>query len=495
MDDQKDVPSLAQYAQELSKARVLVIGDLMLDRFITGGIERISPEAPVPVFSVLGTSEMLGGAGNVLRNLATLGAECVLVAALGDDEAAGSVEALISRETGAVLLGPKLPSVATTLKSRFVSGGQQVLRVDEDMPNPFSSSAEVALIEAISEAPGRFGAIILSDYGKGVVSDAVIDASIKRAAQDEAPLLVDPKGSDFSRYRGAQFVTPNRAELAQATGQPTGNTEEVEQACATLVQRSGISGVLATRSEQGMTLAEMSETKTTHFTHIPVRARDVFDVAGAGDTVIGVFAAGLSIGSPPAQAARLANYAGGVVVGKPGTATVSVDELLSAIGNSEGETGLGMALTCDAARKRVQEWKEAGLSVGFTNGCFDLLHPGHIHLLKQARSVCDRLVIGLNSDASVQRLKGADRPIRTAVDRACVLSSLSVVNAVVEFEEDTPLNLIQTLRPDVLIKGADYKIDEVVGADAVKTWGGRVFLAELLEGHSTTGTVAKLPKP
>ncbi|MEX0758581.1 MAG: D-glycero-beta-D-manno-heptose 1-phosphate adenylyltransferase, partial [Tistlia sp.] len=301
-------------------------------------------------------------------------------------------------------------------------------------------------------------------------------------------VVIDPKGRDYGLYRGASFVTPNRRELQEATGLPVGEPEEVVAACRRIIAEHDIEAVLATLSEQGMMLVR----RDAEAMHLPAEAREVFDVSGAGDTVLASFGAALAAGASPEAAAQLANVAASVVVGKRGTAVAYPAEILRA---AQAQRLHGAELKILDARTAAQEagdWRRAGLTVGFTNGCFDLLHPGHIHLIEQARSACDRLIVGLNSDASVKRLKGEGRPIQEEAARAAVLASLSGVERVVVFAEDTPLELIRTLRPDVLVKGSDYALEEVVGRDLVESWGGRVVLAELKEGHSTSATIRKL---
>jgi D-beta-D-heptose 7-phosphate kinase/D-beta-D-heptose 1-phosphate adenosyltransferase len=299
--------------------------------------------------------------------------------------------------------------------------------------------------------------------------------------------VVDPKGRDFGKYRGATLVTPNRQELALATGLPTETDEDVAAAGRRVIEAHGIAAVLATRSERGMTLVERD---AVH--HLPARAREVFDVSGAGDTVVAIVAASIAAGAPLPLAAKLANLGAGVVVGKVGTAVVHPAEILTALHESEFMDAEAKVATLQTMLDRALTWRRRGWRVGFTNGCFDLLHPGHVSLLKQARAACDRLVVGLNSDSSVKRLKGADRPIQGETSRAAVLASLAAVDLVVIFHEDDPMKLINALRPDVLVKGADYRLDEVVGAAEVQSWGGKVVLANILNGHSTSDTIRRM---
>lgn len=471
----------------LTHATVLVVGDVMLDRFVHGAVDRISPEAPIPVLSVKGRSTVPGGAGNVVCNIAAVGAKSVLVSVTGDDPAADELGGLLENKPGLSLTLIRDTARPTTVKTRFLAGGQQLLRADEETAHALDSETEAALIAAIDMALPRCGAIVLSDYGKGVLTDGVIKAVIDRAHKAGIPVLVDPKGRDYGRYSGADLLTPNRAELSLATGLAMDSDQDVEAACAAAIRDFGTAGILATRSEKGMTLADAESVL-----HIPAQAREVFDVVGAGDTVIALMASALASGLDKGNAARLANLGGGVVVGKTGTAVARPEELVAAAHGAAWQEGERKVLTLAGMVDQVGLWRLQGKSVGFTNGCFDLLHPGHVHLLQQAREQCDRLVVGLNSDESVSRLKGPERPVHNETARATVLASLASVDAVVVFGEDTPLDLIRALKPDVLVKGQDYTVETVVGAEDVQSWGGKVFLAGLLDGHSTTGTVKKL---
>jgi len=478
---------LTKWLHALTQARVLVVGDVMLDRYVYGTVERISPEAPIPVLRVEREAAMLGGAGNVLRNLAALGVASRFLAVVGDDAAGREVAALIAAEPE-VDNGLRVePGRTTSIKERALAGSQQLLRLDRETLAPLAEETARALVAAAEAALPSAGAVVLSDYGKGTLSDAVLPALLAAARAHKVPLLVDPKGRDFARYRGAALVTPNRRELREASGLPVGSDAEIESACRALVERCGLGGVLATRSEQGLSLVTAEGAW-----HVPARARAVFDVSGAGDTVAAVAGAALAAGLAPEQAARLANLAAGVVVGKVGTAVARPEEIVAALQESELAQSEAKVAGLESLLGRVADWRRAGLKVGFTNGCFDLLHPGHVSLLRQARAACDRLIVGLNNDASVTRLKGEGRPVQPAAARATVLSSLADVDQVVVFAEDTPAALIEALRPDVLVKGADYALDQVVGADLVQAYGGRVLLVELEPGHSTSETIRRL---
>jgi D-beta-D-heptose 7-phosphate kinase / D-beta-D-heptose 1-phosphate adenosyltransferase len=483
-----DIGSLSSLLGQLNSSHVVCVGDVMLDRFVEGDVKRISPEAPIPVFSVRRETEMLGGAGNVARNIAAFGGQAALVSVVGDDAAGLRLCDLIADTSGITPTIIKDPARPTTIKTRYVAAGQQLLRADRETVEPLPKQTAKAVASAVAEAlSAENSVLVLSDYGKGVLDDALIRSLIEIGEKAKAMIFVDPKGRDYARYKGAGVLTPNRQELAQASGMPTDTEDEVTVACRHIIETAGVDAVLATRSEQGMSLITVD-----HADHLPARAREVFDVSGAGDTVVAAIATVFGTGAPLSAGAAFANIAAGVVVGKIGTATVYPSEILSALHETEMLGADTKIQTPDQAADRIATWRRQEFRCGFTNGCFDLLHPGHISLLTQAKAACDRLIIGLNSDASVRRLKGPDRPIQNESSRAQVLASLEMVDMVMIFDEETPLTLIETLRPDVLIKGADYTVDEVVGAAAVQSWGGEVMLAEILDGHSTTSTIEKM---
>ena len=480
---------IANLIARLPSARILCVGDLMLDRFVTGVVDRVSPEAPIPILEVKDEAVMIGGAGNVVRNLVAFGAQAELVAVIGDDPAGAELTALLDGTTGASAHLVTVSGRRTTIKTRFMTGGQQLLRTDYEANGALEEPVRARIFDLVSERLPDCGALILSDYGKGVLGERQIRDLIGLANGAGKPVIVDPKGADYRVYRGASLLTPNLNELAQASGLAVAGDAAVVAACRRVLADCGVGGVLATRSEQGMTLVEDD---AVH--HLKARARDVFDVSGAGDTVAAAMAAGIALGTPSLEAAQFANTAAGVAVGKVGTAAAYASEILSALYEAAFLSGEAKVATLASARDRVDTWRQQGRRVGFTNGCFDLLHPGHISLLNQARQACDVLIVGLNSDESVRLLKGENRPVQPEHGRAAVLASLSSVDLVVIFNEDTPLDLITALRPDVLVKGQDYAREEVVGADQVESWGGKVVLAEILDGHSTTETLRRLAR-
>lgn len=486
---------LSALIDSLQQARVLVVGDMILDRFVYGQVDRISPESPVPVLAVQRDAVMLGGAGNVLANLRGLDAAATIIAVTGSDSDAGRVRELcleIGADCSGLIESNDRPTI---VKTRFLAGHQQLLRVDEEKPLPLLTTCETAVIEKIRVLLPGHTALILSDYGKGVLTPAVITAAIDLAATKNIPVLVDPKGHDYSRYSGATVVTPNRKELAEATGGlPTGSDHDVVAAAEELLRNSGIGAVIATRSQQGMTVMRPGVPPL----HLPARALEVFDVSGAGDTVIATVAATLAVGGSLENAARLANLAGGIVVAKVGTAAIRREDLRAALSEGRGSSHQAALLDWATAREQVQRWQAKGLRVGFTNGCFDILHAGHVNYLNEARALCDRLVLGLNHDKSVRILKGPTRPVNTEQDRATVIGGLGAIDMVVLFgaetagSDNTPCALIEKIQPDIFFKGGDYTIEQLPEAKVVHAYGGEVRLMGLTDGLSTTNTIKKL---
>jgi len=469
---------------DFSSATILCLGDVMLDRFAYCDTERISPEAPVPVLLLKRTQSMLGGAGNVARNIAALGGKALLLGLLGDDAAGAEIRALIGQTPGLGDRSVASPHRPTVCKTRFLAGHQQLIRVDEERTHDLDPEEEAALIEAAERAIPEVDAVILSDYRKSALGPKVLGAAIAQARSLGIPVYVDPKSDDFRIYRGASCVTPNLKELALAARMPVATDSEIIAAATKLMREAGAGAILAKRSEKGMVLVEASGA-----VHLETaRAREVFDVTGAGDTVIAVLALACASGYALPQAMRLANTAAGIVVSKLGTATVELDELMLELSRDVRDQEWHRAKYYSAAEAEtlVRQWKGRGLAVGFTNGCFDIVHAGHIALLAAARARCDRLIVALNGDPGVRRLKGPERPINALADRSAVIAAIESVDAVISFDEETPIELIRRLKPDVLVKGGDYTIDNVVGATEVEAGGGRVVLVDLVEGRSTT---------
>jgi D-beta-D-heptose 7-phosphate kinase/D-beta-D-heptose 1-phosphate adenosyltransferase len=478
---------------DLSRQTVLCVGDVMLDRYVYGDVARVSPEAPTVVLAARREDVTPGGAGNVALNLSGLGVRCVLVSAIGEDEPGRTLSERLARERK---IEPRFVLDAarpTTLKARFVSEqySTHLLRADWEDARPLELERENDILARALEALPGCGALVLSDYGKGVLTPRVIEELIAAARKSKKPVVVDPKGNDYRIYRFADLITPNRAELSRALNREVRSADEVAQGAAELCERTDVNAILVTRSEDGMTLVVRGE-EPVHIPAFPVKVRDV---SGAGDTVVAAMAAMLAMGANPEAAARAANAAAAVVVGKRGTATVSFAELRAML-LPPALRAYEEKLALDPGRldERVSEWRRAGLRIGFTNGVFDLLHPGHLRVLAEARAACDRLVVGLNSDASTRRLKGDSRPIQDEVSRAQMLAALEAVDLVAIFEEDTPLELIRRVRPHVLVKGGDYTKDRVVGREIVEASGGEVLIVELLPDRSTTRLVEKSKK-
>lgn len=483
-----DLTALQALLDKARDTRVACVGDLMLDRFVYGEVVRVSPEAPIPVLRQGTRKTMLGAAGNVAANVAALGARAVLSGLVGDDEAGRELAGLAidAQNVEAVLVTDD--SRPTTVKTRFIAAGQQLLRVDEEQTGMANVYAEANLASAAAGAAATAHAVVLSDYAKGALSDAVREAVLSAARAKGAPAIVDPKGRDLGRYGPVDLIKPNASELAGATDKPTGSDEEVEAALAEALARSQAKAVLATRAGQGMSLAVRGEA-VRHFRAV---AKEVFDVSGAGDTVLASLGVALGAGVPLERAVELAILASGVVVQKIGTATATPTELVEAELSQHLLSAESKIVTREEAAAQAERWRAAGLRVGFTNGCFDVLHRGHATYLAQARGWCDRLIVGLNSDRSVRALKGEGRPVHDLESRAMVLGALAPVDLVAPFDEDTPVELIKATRPDVLVKGADYTEDQVVGGDLVKGWGGQVRLADIVQGHSTTAAIARM---
>jgi len=471
----------------LRGVRVLVLGDVMLDRFVYGSAKRLSPEAPIPVLSVERETAMVGGAGNVALNVGSLGGKAVLIGVIGDDAAGEEVTRLVAAAGGITDALVRSRSRPTTEKTRFIAERQQILRADRELCDPIGD-AGTQLLDTVRKHLHGVDAVIVSDYAKGVVGDTVIRDVVAAARLAGKPLVVDPKSRDFRRYDGASVLTPNWTEAATSTGIAEEDDASVAKAgLQILAEAPQVGAVLITRGPRGMSLVP----RGSDILHIPAAPLEVFDVSGAGDTVVATLALGLGAGAALADAAELANVAAGVAVAKAGTAAVSAEEVAGALQSREIHSVEAKILSPQTALERIRKWRARGERIGFTNGCFDLIHPGHVSLLAKARAHCDRLIVGLNTDSSVRRLKGESRPVQDETARAVVLASLFSVDLVVLFDEETPEDLIESLRPDVLVKGADYTRKEVVGADFVESYGGKVVLVDIVAGQSTSRMIAR----
>ncbi|HUB95809.1 MAG TPA: D-glycero-beta-D-manno-heptose-7-phosphate kinase [Stellaceae bacterium] len=477
---------LVRLVETMGRARVMCVGDAMIDHYIHGTVERISPEAPVPVLHVGSEERRLGGAGNVLRNLHALGVETCFISVSGSDAAGRDLSRMVAELGTAEAHVLSERGRTTTVKTRFIAETQQLLRADQERVTPLSARLRDEMLKLVKASVDHYPLVIVSDYAKGVLSGGLAYEVIAAARAAGATVIVDPKSDDYSVYRGASLVKPNRRELQAASGRKLDSAAAIAAAARALMEAHEFGAMLVTCGRDGMMLIERDGNPLT----LPAAAREVYDVSGAGDTVVAVLGAAIAAGASLADAAELSNTAAAIVVGKVGTAIVPSSELAQALIDRDALEHTKV-LPLPQALDHVGRWRRNGLAVGFTNGCFDLLHPGHIALLTEGRAQCDRLIVGLNSDASVARLKGPGRPVQTAEARAMVLASLAAVDLVVIFEEETPQALIEAIRPDILIKGADYRREEVVGGSFVESYGGKVLLAQIVPGHSTTATIAR----
>lgn len=472
----------------------------MLDSFIYGDVSRISPEGPIPILAQTREEKMLGGAGNVFANLRGMGCNVDFISLLGHDGAGHEITDRVEDmggDTSGLFTDANRPTI---LKTRYIAKNQQLLRVDQEQTHKLDKDLEEKIIAYVTKIIGTMQVVILSDYGKGLLTPSLIKSIITLAKKNKTPVIVDPKGKDFSIYKGANIVTPNRAELSAATDNAdTSSDATIEVAAKILMKQSGIENVIATRSEQGMSVIP----KRGAVVHLPTQAQEVYDVSGAGDTVVAAIAAVIAVGGGLEQAAMVGNVAGGLSVAKVGTAIIRADELLSALDNipdrntTPSQNTMAVIANQEMAIDQIKKWQANGVKVGFTNGCFDILHYGHVNYLNQARAKCDRLVVGLNHDKSVKILKGEGRPINDEMARATVMAALSSVDMVVFFgaedigEDNTPCTIVGALKPDILMKGGDYTIDQLPEAKVVLSYGGQVDIMPLYEGYSTTNIIKK----
>lgn len=474
------------HCPDFSSCRVLVAGDVMLDVYYWGEVGRISPEAPVPVVNVKKKTYTLGGAGNVALNLAGLGCRVALIGARGDDPAGGQVARLLAENNIVDRLVIDTRHVTTT-KTRVLGQKQQLVRLDEERQWSADAHGNDRLVADFENMVSRSDVVILSDYGKGMFADGLAEVFIARCTAAGVPVFVDPKGGDWSRYERATCITPNIAEFVAICAAPVDDESRFTDQAGAAIKKHHLDYLLVTRGSRGMSLFG----RETAPLHIPTEARDVFDVSGAGDTVVSVVAAAYGCGMLISDAAVLANCAAGIVVQKVGTSPVTIVELEAAI-RGRRRAADGKIFSQADAEKMVAIWRREGRRIVFTNGCFDLLHTGHVKLLHAAAKEGDRLIVGINSDDSVKRLKGDSRPVLPEHERAALLTAIGCVDMVVLFSQDTPLELIRAFTPDVLVKGGDYRPETVVGRDEVEQYGGKVCLVPLKEGVSSTGIIKSM---
>ncbi|MDB3880013.1 bifunctional heptose 7-phosphate kinase/heptose 1-phosphate adenyltransferase [Alphaproteobacteria bacterium] len=471
-----NIDNAARLLCSLQAKNVLVLGDVMLDRFVDGAVTRISPEAPIPILSQSRVRQMPGGAANVACNLAQMGLHVRLIGVCGDDEAGRSLHNELAKLSTIRFDLVTVTDRPTSLKTRFRAGSQQILRVDDEFTCDIDAAAAEQFSEYALPAIKEADLVVLSDYAKGALPLLLLEKIITHAKANCKMIIADPKRADVSVYSGVDLLTPNLAELQNTTDQILNSIEAIGQAATALAKEFEIGSILTTMSARGMMLSKADGTQF----HDPASARDIFDVSGAGDTVVAMIAGALVAGADLESAIRLANHAASVAVGKSGTATVAPGEVLAHLAGTPPPTDWpSIAMQCT-------NWRDAGQKIAFANGCFDLLHPGHIHLLREAAHNADKLVVGLNGDTSVRRLKGSGRPTQPAELRSAILAALPFVDAIAVFDEDTPFDLIATLQPDIIVKGGDYIADQVVGADIVAARGGHVLIISTLDGHATS---------
>lgn len=472
--------------QQVEKVRAAVIGDIMADRYVSGEVSRISPEAPVPVNLVKSERSVLGGAANTAANLAALGCRVSIAGMRGEDESGHILQSLFKEahiDDSGVLIRE---GYSTITKMRILGARQQMMRLDFERIQPLDDAGEAALLQWLDgKLAEGLSCIVLSDYGKGFITPSLAQAVIRRGHAHKIPVLVDPKGSDWSKYTGAYAITPNLKELSDCCGRAVANEDEaIEREGALLREEFHLKYLFVTRSEKGITSIGAKE-----IIHCPAMARDVFDVSGAGDTVMAVLASAIAAGKDSETALKLANTAAGIAVSRVGTYPVKREELLEAWENDgKGLRKNYTPLTWEEAEEKVRQWKKKGETIVFTNGCFDILHRGHVTYLEQAAALGDHLMVGLNSDASVRKLKGKERPVNHEMDRAFLLGALRAVDEVVIFAEDTPRQLLSHIRPDILVKGGDYRPDQVAGRE----YAGKVVILPFVDGYSTTAVIRKM---
>ena len=482
--ERKDAESLFTRARKIN---ALVIGDLMLDEYLWGKADRISPEAPVQVVAVNREDVRLGGAGNVANNLRALGCGVSVCSVIGGDENGDILRRAFTGKGIDVEGVFEDPMRTTSKKTRVLASNQQIVRIDRESRDAVHGELEEKIIRFLGERGSEWNVILVSDYLKGVLTQRVLEAVIETGNRYGVPVVIDPKGNDYSKYRGATLLTPNRKEAEIASWVPIADEKSLDEAAENLLTEGEYEALLITRSSEGMSLYM----RDGSVTHIPTVAREVYDVTGAGDTVMATLGLGLACGFGFAESARLANVAAGIAVGKVGTSTVSPSEIIGSIGHDHMDSDVKIK-NLDVLVSIIEAEKERGKKVVFTNGCFDLLHVGHVRYLQKARKYGDLLILGLNSDDSVRRLKGEKRPLIGQKERAHILAALDCIDYVVIFDEDTPIRLLEALRPSVLVKGGDYTPEGVVGKDLVESYGGRVELVEFVDGRSTTNIIEKI---
>mgnify|MGYP001282017247 CR=1 FL=1 len=465
-----------------SKTKVLLIGDIMLDKYVIGNVNRISPEAPVPIFLSQKSKQVLGGAGNVYNNLISLGVKTTLISAIGKDTIGVQIEGIIKKIKNNTVYLFKEKNKVSTVKTRYSVNGQQLIRVDDEDIENFSSSAYKFILRSFKKEILKHNVIILSDYNKGIFNKKLTIELIRISNKNKIPIIIDPKNKDFRLYQNAFLITPNQLETTQITNLPCNGNKEAELCGEYIINKFSVKNVLITRGAKGLTYISKKES-----IHANTKKVEVFDVSGAGDTVLSVLAVCISNKLAIKQSLELSNRAARIVVGKVGTSTISLNELFK-----EEKTFLSKKNTLLELKKIVTEYKNKNIKVGFTNGCFDILHLGHINYLEESKKLCDKLIVAINSDTSVKKIKGKNRPINTQAARVKVLSSLKFCDHIIIFNQPTPLKLITSLEPHIITKGGDYEKEKVVGYKEIKKWNGKVHIINFTQGMSSTSIIKKL---
>jgi len=470
----------------IQKVKVLIIGDIMLDRYISGNVEKISPEAPIPILKNTQQKLTIGGAGNVLQNLVSLNVKTSFISIIGNDEPAKELIKQINKLNNVEYILIKDKTRKTTVKTRYIASGQQIFRSDSESEIKLPSEIKQKTFNYYKLFLNQSDIVIFSDYGKGIFLDHFCEKLIKHANKLKKRVIVDPKGNNFSKYSGSYFITPNTKEAFNATTILSNNNKNTQECGKYIINKKWSKNVLLTRGPDGLSVIEKNKTN-----HLKANTEEVFDVTGAGDTVISLFSAALAAKFSTLEAANFANLGASIVVKKSGTGVTTVEEINKIL--SYKNFNLKIIVKKDL-KNQIKKWKEKKFKIGFTNGCFDLLHSGHIDLLTKASEKCDKLIVALNSDTSIKKIKGSDRPILDLHSRKKLITALEVVDLVTIFNESTPMNLIKIIKPDFLIKGADYKINEIVGSNYVKSYGGKIIRIKLTKNQSTSNLIKRIKK-
>tara|TARA_B100000686_G_scaffold219200_1_gene226257 strand:- start:11962 stop:13425 length:1464 start_codon:yes stop_codon:yes gene_type:complete len=477
---------IANILTGIQEVKVLIIGDVMLDRYILGNVDRISPEAPIPILKKDQQKLTIGGAGNVLQNLVSLNVKTSFISIVGDDDAAKELIKQINKLNNVEYILIKDKTRKTTVKTRYIAAGQQIFRSDSESEVKLSSDIKKKAFNYYKLFLNQSDIVIFSDYGKGIFFDHFCEKLIKHANKLKKKVIVDPKGNNFLKYNGSYFITPNTKEAFNATKILSNNNKNTQKCGKYIINKKWSENVLLTRGSDGLSIIEKNKTN-----HLKANTEEIFDVTGAGDTVISLFAAVLAAKFSILEAANFANLGASIVVKKSGTSVTTIEEINNIL--SYKNFNLKIVTKKDVIIQ-IKKWKKKKFKIGFTNGCFDLIHSGHIDLLTKASEKCDKLIVALNSDTSIKKIKGLDRPILDLNSRKRLIAALEVVDLVTIFNESTPINLIKIIKPDFLIKGEDYKINEIVGSNYVKSYSGKIIRIKLTKNQSTSNVIKKIKK-